>query len=109
VKLVPPSKYFLKLGGAFLFGLVVTVIAAIVFVLGLPYILPFLQSMATGIYYVLLAILIFVLIWAVVFGLAFLGVFIYYLFKPMKVSERPKGYTIKKAKEAGRRQKSEEE
>ena len=106
---MPPLKYFLKLGGAFVFGLVVTLIAVIVFVLGLPYILPFLQSMATGIYYVLLAILIFMLIWATVFAFTFLGVFIYYLFKPMKVSERPKGYTIEKAKEAGRRQKSEEE
>jgi membrane protein implicated in regulation of membrane protease activity len=99
----------LKLGGAFLFGLVVTIIAVIAFVLGLPYILPFLRSMATGIYYVLLAILVFIIIWAVVFGFTFLGVVVYYLFKPMKVSERPKGYTIKKAKEAGRRQKNEEE
>ncbi len=106
---MPPPKYFLKLGGAFLFGLVVTLVAVIVFVLGLPYILPFLRSMATGICCILLAILIFMLIWAAVFGFTFLGVFIYYLFKPMKVSERPKGYTIKKAKEAGRRQKSEEE
>jgi predicted membrane protein len=106
---VPPPGYFSKLGGAFLFGLVVTLIAVIVFVLGLPYILPFLQSIVTGFYYVLFAILIFMVIWAAVFALTFLGVFIYYLFKPMKVSERPKGYTIKKAKEAGRRQKSEEE
>ena len=106
---MPPPRYFLRLGGAFLFGLVVTIIAAIVFVLGHPYILPFLQSMATGIYYVLLVIFIFMLIWAAAFAFTFLGVFIYYLFKPMKVSERPKGYTIEKAKEAGRRQKSEEE
>lgn len=106
---MPPPRYFLRLGGVFLFGLVVTIIAAVVFVLGLPFILPVLQSMATGIFYVLLVIIIFMVIWAAAFAFTFLGVFIYYLFKPMKVSERPKGYTIEKAKEAGRRQKSEEE
>ncbi len=106
---MPPPRYFLRLGGVFLFGLVVTIIAVVVFVLGLPFILPVLQSMATGIFYVLLVIIIFMVIWAAAFAFTFLGVFIYYLFKPMKVSERPKGYTIEKAKEAGRRQKSEEE
>lgn len=106
---MPPPRYFLRLGGVFLFGLVVTIIAVVVFVLGLPFILPVLQSMATGIFYVLLVIIIFMVIWAAAFAFTFLGLFIYYLFKPMKVSERPKGYTIEKAKEAGRRQKSEEE
>ncbi|HDI12734.1 MAG TPA: hypothetical protein ENF64_01305 [Hadesarchaea archaeon] len=103
---MPSAKFILKLGGAFLIGTVTIIIAALVFVLALPHILPVLESVATGALLVLLGILVFIALWAAIYLLASLGVAIYYAVKhPMKVSEAPKHYSLSQASEAGRRRK----
>ena len=92
------KKTLVKLVGAALLGAVSLVIAAIIFLLLLPYILLITLS-------ALVLVLVFLIIWAAVYACMFVGTAIYYVFKPMKVSKKKKGYTIAKAAEAGRRQK----
>lgn len=97
---MPGAGYVGRLAGAALLGLVTLAIAFIIFVFLLPYLLP----LALG---VILLVVIFLIIWAVLYAAVFVGVALYYLFKPMKVSRQDKGYTIDKAKEAGRREKKD--
>jgi len=94
---MPEKRYFLKLTGAFLLGIIALVIAGIIFILIYPYLLV----AAFGMF---LLLVIFLAIWAAVYIAMVIGVTIYYLFKPMKVSKK-KGYSITRAREAGRRQK----
>ncbi len=94
---MPETKYFLKLGGLLILGLIAFAIAGILFVVLLPHIL----LITVGI---LFLILIFILIWVIVYMAVVFIVAIYYFFKPMKVSKKGK-YTIKKTKEAGKRSK----
>lgn len=96
---MPGTAYAGRLAGAVLLGLVTLVFAFIAFVFLLPYLLP----MALGLGF--LAV-IFLSIWGIAYAAAILGAMIYYLFRPMRVSRRDKGYSISKAREAGRRQKS---
>lgn len=96
---MPEKKYFARLGGALLLGLLALAIAFIIFVFLLPYIIPL--AMGT-----LLIILIFIVVWIVVYVAIVVGVGIYYFVKhPMKWEKEDKGYTIEKAEESGRREK----
>jgi membrane protein implicated in regulation of membrane protease activity len=97
---MPEKRYFLRIAGAFLLGIFALVIAGIVFLLALPVLLP----LALG---GLVIALVFVLIWAIAYVAMVIGVAIYYFFKPMTYERKDRGYTIRKAKEAGRREKGE--
>ena len=91
--------FFLRLGEAFLLGIIAIVAALVIIFLMLPYILALvIVSMA------LLAI--FLLIWIIVYAAMMLGAAIYYAIKhPMKVSKKKKSYSISRTKEVGRREK----
>ena len=89
-----------RLTGAALLGFVTLVIAFVIFTFALPYLIP----LAFGTF---ILVLIFLAIWGITYVAIFLGVALFYLFKPMKVEKREKGYSIEKSKEAGRRQKGE--
>lgn len=96
---MPDSKYFAKLGGAFFLGVFALIIAFIVFVFLLPYIIP----LALGVFVI---IVIFLVLWAIVYVAMVVGVGIYYFVRhPTEWEKEDKGYSIKKTKEAGRRQK----
>ncbi len=95
---MPEKKYFLRLGGAFLLGAVALILAGLAFVVLLPYIII---AGITG----LLLLVLFIAIWAFIYIAMVIGVGVYYLFKPMKVSEKKGRYTISSAREAGRRSK----
>jgi len=105
---MPNARYFLGLGGSFLLGLGVIVAAIIVTWLSLPYLLPImaatLPSVALILGGALLVILIFIAIVIAIYIITMIGVFIQYLFKPMKVSKEPKGYNVATIKESGRRE-----
>ena len=98
---MPPLSHFGKMGGAIALGLVTLVMAFVIFTFLLPYIIP----LALG---AVVLVAIFIAIWAILYAALFVGVAIYYLFKPMQVSRKDKGYSIAKTKEAGKRQKSKE-
>jgi hypothetical protein len=95
---MPTKKFFVKLAGAALLGAVSLLIAGIIFLLLLPYLL----WIALG---TILLIVVFLVIWGAVYACIYVGTAIYYVFKPMKVSKKKKGYSVAKAKEAGRRRK----
>jgi membrane protein implicated in regulation of membrane protease activity len=95
---MPEGRYFLRLGGAFVLGIIAIIIAVILFFLFLPWILAF----AVG---TIMLVFVLIVIWVIVYAAIFIGVAIYYFFKPMKVEKKDKGYSISKAKEAGKRQK----
>ncbi|NIO23181.1 MAG: hypothetical protein GTN38_04115 [Candidatus Aenigmarchaeota archaeon] len=92
------KRYFLRLTGAFLLGIVALIFAGFVFL----FLLPFLVLPALG---ALVVVLVFILIWAVVYVAMVIGVGIYYFFKPMRFEEKDRGYSIAKAEEAGKREK----
>ena len=98
---MPEGRYFFKLAGAALLGIVALAIAGILFVLTLP----FWFALAVGVFAAFILLGILLAIWAAVYMAMFIGVAIYYVFKPMKVSKKKKGYTVARAREAGRRQK----
>lgn len=95
---MPEKRFFLKLSGVVLLGLITLLIAAMVFLA----LLPFILIVFIGTFLLFAA---FLIIWAVVYAAAVIGVAIYYFFKPMQVSEKDKGYSIKKVKESGKREK----
>ncbi len=95
---MPEKKYFLRLGGAFLLGAIALIVAGIAFMFLLPYII--LAGIAG-----LFLLVVFIAVWAFVYIAMVIGVGFYYLFKPMKVSEKKGEYTISSAREAGRREK----
>lgn len=96
---MPGAGYTGRLAGAGLIGLVTLVAAFVIFTFLLPFIIP----LALG---TLFLVSVFLAIWGIAYAAVFVGVFIYYLFRPMEVSKQDKGYSIEKAKEAGRREKS---
>jgi membrane protein implicated in regulation of membrane protease activity len=95
---MPGAGYFGRMAGAALLGLVTLVAAFVIFTFLLPYLIP----LALG---TLFLVLVFLAIWGITYAAVFVGVFIYYLFRPMKVSREDKGYSIEKAKESGKREK----
>jgi membrane protein implicated in regulation of membrane protease activity len=97
---MPEKRYFFRLSGAFFLGLVALIAAWPVFFLLLPIIIPIAVT-------TMLLVLAFVVVWAAIYFICFLGVAVYYFFKPMEVSKKKKGYSIEKTEEAGRREKKE--
>ena len=95
---MPSAAYGGRLAGALLLGFVTLVIAFVVFVFLLPYLMP----LALGI---LILVVLFLVIWGVIYGAIIIGVAMYYFFKPTKTSRKDRGYSISKAREAGKRQK----
>ena len=94
------------MGGAVLLGLAVLAAAVVIFILAMPYILPFFMAMLPGMIVVAVAIIAIIVIWAVLYFAALIGIAIITFFKnPAHVSNVDKGYTIGKSKEAGRREK----
>ena len=98
---MPEKKYFVRLAGAAMIGIVSLILAGIIFFLLLPFFIPLAVLFSLG----LMAILIFVAIWGVIYIAMFIGTALFYLTKPMNV-KKTGTYTINKTKEAGRRQKS---
>lgn len=104
---MPESKYFFSLAGAVVLGIIVLIVAGVIAFLSLPYIitaLPFLFVGLAGIMALIVGILV---VWAILYVLAWIGIFVIYLFKPMKVSKEDKGYSVKKVKESGTREKGD--
>ncbi len=97
---MPDKAYAGRLAGALLLGLVTLVVAFLAFVFMLPYLLPLALGTA-------LLAMVFLAIWGIAYMAMIVGAAIYYFFRPMRVSREDKGYTIAKAKEAGRREKGE--
>lgn len=104
---MPDLGYFGKLTGAALLGLVTLLLAAVAVFLLLPYIVPLFSVLMPFVQGVMLIIAAVLVIWAGLYVSAFIGVFIYYIFKPMKVEKKEKGYSISGAREAGRREKGD--
>lgn len=98
---MPGTAYAGRLAGALVLGLIAMVAAFVAFTFALPYLLVI--GFGT-----LFLVLIFLAIWGIIYTAMFLGVAIYYFFKPMKVSKQDKGYSIAKTEEAGKRQKSKD-
>jgi len=92
------KRYFFRLAGAFLLGIVALIFAGIAFLFLLPFIVP----LALG---TLILVLVFIFIWGIVYVAMVIGVAIYYFFKPMEFERKDKGYTIAKAEESGKREK----
>jgi len=96
---MPDKRYFLRLTGAFLLGIIALIIAGIAFFLLLPVLIP----LALG---ALILAGVFIAIWAIVYVAMFIGVAIYYaLTTSTEWVKKDKGYSIAKAKEAGKREK----
>lgn len=104
---MPKAKYFLTLGGSFLLGLAVIIVAAVATFLLWPYIFPLFWFLAPYVAGAALVAVIFIVVVIVVYFCTMLGVLIQYLFKPVEVSKQAKGYGISKVKEAGLREKGE--
>ncbi len=102
---MPDKKYFLGLGGSFLLGAAVIIVSLVLAWLLTPYLLPIFTGIFPYIMEAILIIFIFIIILVAVYICTFLGVLIKYLFKPMEVSKKAKGYSIAKVKEAGLREK----
>lgn len=106
---MPNLGYFGKLAGATILGLATLVAAIVIAFLLLPYMIPLFSAalpFLTGIALALIAVLV---IWALLYVSAMIGVIIIYLFRPMKVVKEGKGYSISGAKEAGMREKKDTE
>ena len=97
---MPEKKYFVRLFGAFAIGLVSLIIAGIVFFLLIPFFIPLALLLALGV----VAVFIFILLWLFIYLLIFLGTALYYLSKPMEFKKKGR-YSIRRTREAGRRQK----
>ena len=97
---MPEKRYFLRMTGAFLLGIVALLVAGLVFLFLLPVLLP----LAFG---TLILVAIFLVVWAAVYVAMVIGVGIYYFFKPMKFEKKDKDYSIAKAEESGKREKGE--
>jgi membrane protein implicated in regulation of membrane protease activity len=95
---MPGAAYAGRLAGAVLLGLVTLVMAFVIFVFLLPYLIP--MALGAG-----LLVLVLLAIWGITYLAAVIGAALYYIFRPMKVSREDKGYSIEKAREAGKRQK----
>jgi len=107
---MPAGRYFLKLTGAVLLGLVTLAIAvAAVFIFSVPLLAFFAAAMP----FLVGAVLVFVavvIIWMILYVAAFIGVAIYYAIRhPMQVSKEHGDYAIGKVKESGRRQRGDSE
>jgi membrane protein implicated in regulation of membrane protease activity len=95
---MPQRDYFFRMTGAFILGIIALIMSGILFFIFLPYILAvFIGTVAI--------VFIFVFLWLLVYIALYIGVAIYYLFKPMEINKKRVKYTIKRAKESGRRQK----
>jgi hypothetical protein len=108
---MPNARYFMSLGGSFLLGLAVVIIAVIVtylvFIFAGPYIGDLFFSLAPWIVGIALVIIVFIIIVIAIYLITMLGVIIQYFFKPMKISKEAKGYNIATIKESGLREKGE--
>lgn len=91
------GKKFLRLSLAFMLGLLALAIAAALFV----FLLPLIVVAALGAF---VLVIVFFVIWGVIYLAMIAGTAIYYFFKPMQVKKKGR-YSIRKAKEAGRRSK----
>jgi hypothetical protein len=102
---MPDRDYFFRFAGAVLLGVVTLIIAGLVLIALLPVLIPITLAVVPFVLGVLFIIIILLAIWVAIYALAFLGIFVYYFFKPMKVSKRKGKYNLKRTSEAGRRQK----
>lgn len=104
---MPEKSYFLKLTGATLLGLATLAVAALAVFLLSPYILPFFTSIAPFLVGAALIIVAILVIWMVLYAAAMVGVFLIYIFKPMKVNDRSGSYSMDTVKESGKREKGD--
>jgi uncharacterized membrane protein len=104
---MPGAKYFLSLGGSFLLGLAVLIVAALITWLLWPYIMPLFMFLAPYVAGAAMIIVVFIIIAIIIYFITMFGVLLQYLFKPMKVSKVEKGYNIATIKESGLREKGE--
>jgi hypothetical protein len=105
---MPAGRYFLGLTGAVLLGLAVLALSIVIFILALPYILPFFMTILPGLVLVAVAIVAIIVIWIILYVAAVIGIAIIYFFRhPVRVSKVDKGYSIEESKESGRREKGE--
>ena len=100
---MPGIRYFLGLGGSFLLGAAVIIIALIAGFLLLPYMMPMLIAWFPYLAGAFVVVAAFMVVFIVVYFIAFLGTLFRYLFKPAEVSKEAKGYAVSVVKEAGLR------
>jgi len=94
-----PNKWYIpKLAGLFLIGVVSLVIAAILFIMVSPILIP----IAFGAFFF---VLVFLAIWVFVYLCILIGAMVYFFFRPMQWEKEDKGYSLSKEKESGMRQK----
>ena len=102
---MPDLGYFGKLTGAVVLGLVTLLLSALAVLVLLPYLIPLLSVLLPFLAGASLMVFAVLIIWTAVYISALIGIFIYYIFKPMNVKKRGKGYSISGAREAGKRRK----
>lgn len=96
---MPGAGYFAGVVGAIILGLIALLVAGLIFFLALPY----LAAMFVGGLMLLFA---FLMVYTLTYVALFIGIAIYYAVKhPMTVEKKDRKYSIRKTKEAGRRQK----
>jgi hypothetical protein len=101
------KSFLLKLTGAFVFGLILLILAAVLVYILSPYIIPFFQFLLPFLGGVLLFVLAILVIWAIIFIVAYIGILVYTAIKhPMKV-KKTGNYSVDQSKESGRREEGE--
>jgi len=97
---------FIRLIQALALGLIIFLVCLLIAFLAFPLLLillPFLAALTAGVLAIIIGAII---LWVILYGLIMIGVFFFYLFKPMEVSKKHGKYSIGRVKEAGRRSKS---
>ena len=96
---MPSLGYFLRLSGLAVLGLLALAVGFVIFIFLFPY-------LAVAGMTALLAALMFITLCLVIYLALVIGAAIVYFFRPMEVSKKKKGYSLKRTKEAGRRKKN---
>lgn len=102
---MPEKNYILRLTGAFVFGFVLLVLSAVLVLVLWPFLMPFFGMIFPFLIGAVLYIVVVLIVWGLLLMFTYLGVAVYYAVKhPMKISKHG-SYSIRKTKEAGKRQK----
>ena len=97
---------FIRLIRALALGLIIFLVCLLIAFLAFPLLLILLPFLAAITFGVLAIIIGAIILWVILYGLIMIGVFFFYLFRPMKISKKKGKYSISNIKESGRRSKS---
>jgi len=100
------KSFLLRLTGAFVFGFILLVLSVVLVYILAPYIIPFFQMLLPFLGGALLFLIVVLIIWALIFVFAYLGILVYTAIKhPMKVKKKG-DYSVDQTKESGKREES---